>query len=374
MIYLLNVKITNKRLNAVNSVYRRYESGHHQIEFDRVDVFKYFLASRAVLDKLVSKYVLYIKLSEEYRHRYYEIRNYILDNFPNDKLILYWDRNLYSEDWRNTWHIELNKIDDDLIWYDGNDDHIFIDNSLDIIENGIKLLKEDNDPLSIVYFTHWPEQIKLADHLDATLMDGNNFVRYRFSNFDAAHIMKKDRYKKYFLENDFGRAELFRSDCFYELMSPLHSNIYVPTKELVRHFDGYGHLGDHCPPNWDGKKLANMFPSLTIPGGFFAKNIHIKYGYDDRDNSMTNINPCANNLYSIDENGTDYRWTLEEIPLFWKDKIKLMDVNSSILPEDIKRCKNYWISSCETIELSAFGIYMKGTNNKRSSWFRNHII
>ena len=95
----------------------------------------------------------------------------------------------------------------------------------------------------------------------------------------------------------------FRPDGICDFNNPictdelLVSNVYVPTRELVRHFDGYGHVG----------KLNNISPPLFIPKGFFEKEIKIKYGFNERDNEYTNFNPSSEFLYAYSNEGTDYR-------------------------------------------------------------------
>ena len=66
---------------------------------------------------------------------------------------------------------------------------------------------------------------------------------------------------------------------------------------------------------------------INIPIGFFENNIKIRYGYDDYKEGWTNINPKTINYYAYDTTGTDYKFTLNDLPLIWKDKISVIDSN-----------------------------------------------
>jgi hypothetical protein len=326
MIVLINVKITEHRL--VNS----YKNGvrHDYPTTNRFDVFKYTLSSYSVFSELVSKFVFYIEISNELIHRKEELENFIYENFPKEKLILKWYRNNYIKDWRNVYD-EISEINDDIIWLACNDDHVFLDSSLDVLKDGIDILIKDSDPLSAIYYSHWLEGIRIANHFNGELQNGGNFVKYRWSIFDGILIIKKERFKKYWFEFEDDGKLWFKPDAFYDVRTPMPSTFYIPTKEIVRHFDGYGHVGN----------FANIAPPLLIPNGFFEKNIKIKYGYDERYENYVNINPKSTNLYSIDRNGTDYKWLISDIPLFWKNKITDLDINSSSNDDEMKMYRNF---------------------------------
>jgi len=92
---------------------------------------------------------------------------------------------------------------------------------------------------------------------------------------------------------------------------PIHK-IILPYKELCRHFDGYGHV----PAYLGGPITNNQCPSIEIPPGFFENKIKIRYGFDDYKKDYVNINP-KNKIYrASSEIGTDYRFTIKDIPIF----------------------------------------------------------
>jgi hypothetical protein len=357
MIVLVNVKITEHRL--VNS----YKNGvrHDYPTTSRFDVFKYTLSSYSVFSELVSKFVFYIEISNEFIHRKEELENFIYENFPKDKLILKWYRNNYIKDWRNVYD-EISEINDDIIWLACNDDHVFLDSSLDVLKDGIDILTKDSDPLSVIYYSHWLEGIRIANHYNGVLHENGNFVKYQWSIFDGALILKKERFRKYWFEYDDDGRLWFKPDVFHDVRPPMISTFYMPTKEIVRHFDGYGHIGN----------FANVAPSLCVPHGFFENNIKIKYGYPQRFDDHTNINPKTNHLYSVDINGTDYKWSINDIPLFWKDKINVIDICPDSNDEELKIFRNLhyllMAKSCNYSYLTYF------PTKPPIEWFDKHMI
>ena len=93
-------------------------------------------------------------------------------------------------------------------------------------------------------------------------------------------------------------------------------NIYVPLRELCRHYDGYGHAEIN----------PNECPALVIPPGFFENDIKIRYGLDPYHQDCVNIAPWKQYYSLLDKsNGTDYKWVLSDIPLFWKDRISKVE-------------------------------------------------
>ena len=79
--------------------------------------------------------------------------------FKNFNLILEWKRNEYQQDWVETYKI----LDNDLIWFCCNHDHIFVDSNIEYLENLVKSIKNDpNYPLTTCEFSHFPELIRMA--------------------------------------------------------------------------------------------------------------------------------------------------------------------------------------------------------------------
>jgi hypothetical protein len=155
-------------------------------------------------------------------------------------------------------------------------------------------------------------------------------------------IITKSLYRDWFFTGVWGdEIELPRTDGVGKytlgnirqyLNQPLPiQTMIIPYKELLRHFDGYIH-----------QKIGNQVcPSLSIPDGFFESQIKIRYGYDDRKDGWININPKSTYFFAEDTSGADYKFTIEDIPYFWKDRIVEWDINSDINEEEMIQYKLY---------------------------------
>ena len=159
MIVLFNVKITDVKMTHpyAGTVYDR--AAWFPVS-NRFDIFKYCLASRAVMAPVVDNFVFYIDLAE-FSSRREELHEYMLSIFPADKLEIHWYRIDRTQTWRDLCDSQFTN-DNKLIWYEGNDDHIFIDSNLDMIRASIDILNADPDPLAVMYYSHWPEQMRMS--------------------------------------------------------------------------------------------------------------------------------------------------------------------------------------------------------------------
>ena len=100
-----------------------------------------------------------------------------------------------------------------------------------------------------------------------------------------------------------------------------------PKKELCRHYDGYTNLMQYVPP-------------LFIPNGFFKKDIKVRYGYDDRIISYTNLNPNYSNI----SDNVDLPIFLPDIPYFWLDRINVLDKNPFFKEKYTKNTSPFYLN------------------------------
>ena len=213
-----------------------------------------------------------------------------------------------------------------------------MDSSLTVLQEGIELLSQLTTPASI-YPSHWPELLNKASYIhnekpgDTYLPDKYpNYIGFQLlNNNDSFQIINKELYRRWWFEENYGDAYLPRSD--YRLAdkdgNPIGYDIrngrrqmlqhycLIPLKELCRHYDGYGHVEIN----------PNKCPALSIPPGFFDNDIKIRYGYDDYQPDCVNIDPARQYYRILDKNGTDYKWILNDIPLFWKKRISNIYIN-----------------------------------------------
>jgi hypothetical protein len=334
MILFINTFITETPVNP-NWGYKNKLPRINLNTFSNFDIFKYSLASLAVAHDW-SKVILKISLDDIYKHRQQELEEFIKTEFNKFNLILEWQRNEYQNDWKKDYEL----LDDNLIWYYCNHDHIFLDSSKDYLNSLVENIKDKE--LFSVGFSHWPECIRTVrqgfhphplntPQLPSTYKIHSNYVSVDSVNFDSIQIITKELYHQWWFEGEFNHIKLPRPDYFgiglAEIKSvPIHKTI-APLKELCRHFDGYYHI----QPTIDNSQC----PAINIPLGFFENNIKVRYGYDDYKEGWTNINPKKDYYYAYNKSGTDYKFTLEDLPLVWKSRISEIDSNSSIDEEEM---------------------------------------
>jgi len=361
MIVLFNVKITDIKMTwpYAGTVYDR--ASWFPVS-NRFDIFKYCLASRAVMSSVVDNYVFYIDLAE-FTTRQAEMQEYMESIFPKDKLEIHWHRIERTRDWRLL--CEHFTDDNQLIWYEGNDDHIFIDYNLDMISSAQATLLADADPNAVMYYSHWPEQMRMSLALNGKLTSDANFIKFQWDTVDSLLLMKASRFKRYWFETDCGEDNMYRSDPLgWQYGYKIPGNVYSPTRELIRHYDGYSHVG---------KLLGAIAPPLYVPTGFFENGMKVRVGYPDRKEGWTNLYSAAERLYSIDPNGAEARWVEEDIPLFWRSHISELDINPNQDRELLERARDAAFLAMTHIPLKAHG-YEFGYDSHPKEWFTKHLL
>ena len=132
MVLLFNVFITNK--SATGGQWEQlgvtYDRGNLSTP-NKLDILKYSLASYAVAYPW-KRVILNLELDPDYisLDRKQELKEFVYKTFKNIEIFYSDRRNLFQEDWINTYNL----INDDLIFYQGNHDHIFIDSSIDYLK------------------------------------------------------------------------------------------------------------------------------------------------------------------------------------------------------------------------------------------------
>ena len=362
MIVLFNVKITDVKMTwpYQGTVYDR--APWFPVS-NRFDIFKYCLASRAVMAPVVDKFIFYIDLAE-FAPRQEELYAYMQSIFPQDKLEVNWYRIDRTQTWRDMC-AERFTNNNELVWYEGNDDHIFIDSNLDMIKASIATLNADADPNAVMYYSHWPEQMRMSMVQNGELTPDGNFIKFQWDTVDSLLLMKASRFKRYWHETDCGQDNMYRSDSLgwqYGLKIP--GTVYSPTRELVRHYDGYSHVG---------KMLGAIAPPLYVPLGFFDNAMQVRIGYPERLDGWTNLYSAAERLYSIDPNGVEARWCVEDIPLFWKNHISNLDVNPDQNVYQLHQARDAAMLAMTRIPMRAHG-HEFGTECHPNEWFSKHFL
>lgn len=301
--------------------------------YNKVDIFKYSLASFAAIDKW-SRIIINFELDEMYKDRQSELMDYILALFDG-KNITVSNRRLFEQ---SSWQAaveEIMDIPDQYVWFFCNHDHIFMDFNTDYLQSGINLMEISSKPYLSLYPTHLPEL--LSNCQPPTIEDKKRgFCEYDYPNLDSVQLVDKNLLyfwwfsKEY--DHGFGRTD------YLEGVNAISYTMYVPLyRELVRHFDGYHATG--------------VCPALTIPDGFFENDIKIRYGYNARKPGWVQINPVYPNYSDVDPNGTDLKITIDRLPLFWRDRISDVDTAPNVnMDEHIEAAKAAFIkvAQCRT--------------------------
>lgn len=357
MIVWFNCKITDQRLNPATII--RYGLK----DDNRFDVARYSFASFAPLIPLVSKFIFNLELADQHAGREAEMEAWIRQLFPEEKLSIHWYRCNHISQWKEIKQ-EIDLIDDDLIFPAANDDHIFMDSNIAIFKEALDTISKSENPFSVFMTSHWPESIRAVHYFNGQKQ--GNLVSYRIGNNDAIRVIKKEFFELYLKAAEGSDQLLFRTE-HWNNIGLTENEIYVPTKEQFRHFDGYAHVGigpDYTPP-------------LEIPPGFFEGDIKIRYGFNDRVSGYVNINPTAASLYTEDkEHGTDYKWCLEDIPLFWKPFISEIAVAENVDQDLMKEARdtNVLLSSRQTINWPHFGVRFDESNFGPADWLNAHTL
>ena len=367
MILLLNCFITDK--SSTGGVWEKLRSqGHIGVTMDRgnlksfnkIDILKYALASYSKCYPW-TRAIIKVQLDEGYdsEKNRNDIESFVKNEFKDIDLVFSNIRNLTQQDWIDTYSL----LNDDLIYYCCNHDHIAMNDSFDYLKEVVESIKTTykNEYITLS-FSHFSEGIRSAKcggigHNDPEPLNLNEeykiedkYMSYDGFCYDSINIISKNLYEDWFLKGKWddalssyhpdtftsGHVELSRIEGtgiidlnfirnqILQIPTP-KQKIIIPYKETARHFDGYFHQGI----------TNNQAPSLDIPEGFFGSDMKIRYGYDDRKEGWININPKNEFYYAFDKSGADYKFTLNEIPLFWKHRISKIDINPNIDEEEM---------------------------------------
>jgi hypothetical protein len=281
-----------------------------------------------------------------------DLEDFINQEFKNTDVVFSNKRIKSQEDWKAAYSL----INSDMVMLLCNHDHIFIDSNREYLSELVQTARQSTEDYPTIVMSHWPENIRwaksgyidLAENFPRNFNNGykllDNHIQYKGVCLDSLNIITKKLYYNWFFEGDWKGVEIPRMDGLvgYNTLFNLRQHIgiplpqqtfMIPYKEQLRHFDGYMH-----------QRISNsVCPSLSIPPGFFQSNIKVRYGYDDYKEGWVNLNPKNNNYYAHSLDGTDDKITLEDIPLFWKNRVGEVDINPYINEEEMIQYRLYSI-------------------------------
>ncbi|MCU0541867.1 MAG: hypothetical protein MUE44_06705 [Oscillatoriaceae cyanobacterium Prado104] len=308
----------------------KYPRGYYGDSYDRLNVFKYTLASYSVIEW--SHVIIYYDLDVSYESRREELKSWIESLFKNPTIYDY--RLTHQSQWQEAMEEVFSLEDDDLVWFCCKDNHVFIDYDTDLlykVEAKLSSMSQDYPYVGCV-FSHWPEVLAYSakptynifprDSSNGIIIeDADEYcIIKEWSVNDSIYIVNKNWLKYLWCEADYGDTYLPQPDWVPGVRKVPTATI-VPYRELFRHFDVYTHV------NID----LNLCPPLYIPEGFFENDIKILYCAEGRKPGYVHINPQIEDYYALDAlYGVDSRYCLEDLPLFWKNRISTVEVSQEI--------------------------------------------
>lgn len=348
----------------------------------KMDISKYSLASYAVYPW---SHVL-IRYELEKPEYYKEFDEFIYNLFPN--AVVMHERSDSQEDYKKSWEI-LKEWNSNWIFFAPNNDHPLLVGKtedllyLDRLVKKAEILEKEHEFVSIAY-SHFSEYITLGNkHAANQNTFGRNtsliskdpesiqLIRHK-GDFNSLFVLNKKLFSHFFISTDCGDKKVRRLEDLYGVVDLKYQVVVVPTRPLAAHFDAYEHMLGTTHEIW-----LDLIPPLFIPKGFFERSIKIAYGYDLYDPEYTNINPSAKKYSFRDSKfGTDLKIPLEEIPLFWKERIIELKVNPNLDKHKIEAAikhqkeilKNPWAFSSQGYNLPAFRFHIKLFLSKLRPW------
>lgn len=306
----------------------------------KLDITLYTLASYAEMpfSKVIIKYELQ-NISQKER-----FEKEVLKLFP--KAVLIYGRSDSQKKFQETIKY-MNTLEDDWIFYAGNNDHPFVAPNKDVLNACLKKAKEisKKNPFVSIPVSHFSEFYNKPKKGTPFHDIFNNKVKlieedkdcivslFPEGMYHSMQIVHKKAFSYSFFSGDAGNVLIRRLECMEPFMKKHPHIVIIPKRELCAHFDAEIHTlkspynipYDLCPP-------------LFVPPGFFEKKIKIRYGYDDYKEGWVNINPLKEK-YSFRslESGTDLKIPLERLPLFWKKRTIKIDINKNLEKDEINK-------------------------------------
>ena len=258
MFLVISCFVTHQRNPGPNDLGKRY---------NRFDIFKYVLKT---YEKINFEHIyLYIGLDTEFLHRKDEFEEFVYNIFGKDKVSLEFRRLLEQHEWIPLMNTLKESGEDKLIFFMQCDDYPLIDFNVDLLHEGIKLLENDNSHYKMLGLGHWPECVSAA-YVHNNYKKVNNYINTRWTITDPLNIYNLRFLYDIFINlkwqhtPGYGRIDTILGGSGAPWARPHHPlgphmdnllSVWVPLRELCRHFDGYP-----CDYGLDG-----AFPVLHLP-------------------------------------------------------------------------------------------------------------
>jgi len=332
MIFLNNVFITHQIHRGAGLPTNR---GNTPLP-DKLDIYKYTLASLAHAYPWKKAFICFT-LDEQFRHREAELIEFIEKEWGHTDLTIKNQRIGYVWEWQNLYE----SLDDELIWYFCNHDHVFVDNQTKYLYDFLESFKSIVDcykQCSSIYFSHYPENIyRYSFHpqrdgskngCDEIIHNNLSMLYMKDVLYDSIQIITNAWYKDMWFNNIdkdwfFPRSDYIEpthniDGCYQRRSLPEDFTTFIFLREICRHFDAYTHARPQVP--------LDYCPTLTIPDGFFSDDM--KLSFYEKKSGYTYCDPMNPHHYAADKSGADYKFDHRHIPFFWKNRISDMHIGS----------------------------------------------
>jgi hypothetical protein len=292
--------------------------------FDKFDILKYTISSLAVIPW--KKAIINIELGSVYKIFESTIREHVEKEFQHINYKYSKNRAKSLKDWQKIAN-HLLEYKSEILWYAGNHDHVFLSKNLDLFYKIENLLKTNDEPFNVVHHSHRCFARCFGHEIHP------EYMKTITTSFDAMTCLKIEYFWEFW--NSFDCSDLYipRSDWVKTSEQNLVWNLYSYHEVVSEHFDGSHFFHNNMI-------AANNDPPLTIPENFYT-DLKIKFGKPEP--GYYTFNPLHSESKVIDPiNGVDSFLTLEDIPLFWKSRIKEIKIDSDIdlqLANDIAAVK-----------------------------------
>jgi tetratricopeptide (TPR) repeat protein len=329
MLLFLNVTVTD-RLSS-------HEILRQSTPVGGVDRFKYAIASLAVIP--FTHVFIYCELAADCIDRRDELDSYIRGLFPD--VVLYPYRNTRQDQWetalREVFAIREQE-GDELVWFCCDPTQVFIDYELGLLERiQARLLQvHAAQPFVSCSLSHWPEILPTVFPISREVKGKPSEITVRetvpegfivtWARADGVQIVSRALLRHWWFAHDYGDAHLPqpRPGEGTGVISPGNVFCLTPLRELVRAYDGYLEQG----------VAAETYSPLSIPEGFFADRLRVRYGYRKRKSGWLHINPQVELTVTADIEGVDWPGSLETLPLCWQKRIVQVKSAKASIPAE----------------------------------------
>jgi hypothetical protein len=290
----------------------------------KIDIVKYTLSSYSVINW--SNILIRFEIDDDLLVD--DFSSFVRNLFPDAKIEFQRSTN------QNQYLVAIDYfklLDEKWIFYAPNNDHPFISSDIIYLEKIVKeadlLVDKLNSNYFSITYSHYSELMNTcknnwmySDQFQIYSETEDYFLlKYPKGYLVAISIVHIDLFETWFKSYDYSDLRIVRTEDIMKYEHP-EQFVLIPKLEICRHYDSYAHTTLLYN---DLRAIPfNVVPPLFIPMGFFDKQIKLISNNIIYKDGWVNCNEFAEKFsfedYSL---GTDIKLSIDQIPLFWRDKI-----------------------------------------------------